>query len=75
MRSVADRLREEDRQALARLSPTARVALALALGERDLELFRHARRPVLSRAEAARLLERGRQAGRRRARFLDERIG
>lgn len=33
-------LREEERRALAGLTPTERVRLALALGERDLETFR-----------------------------------
>jgi hypothetical protein len=39
MRSVADALRREDREALAALTPAARVALALSLGARDLEAF------------------------------------
>jgi hypothetical protein len=40
MRSVADDLRTEDQAALRALSPADRVALALALGARDLEAFR-----------------------------------
>lgn len=68
MKSVADRLRAEDRQRLLRLSPAERVALALALGERDLEAFRRAR--GVSRGDARRLLERQRQEGRRRSRCL-----
>jgi hypothetical protein len=75
MRSVADRLRREEREALRRLSPAERVALALALGERDLELFRHASRPSLGREEAGRLLERQRQAGRRRSACVEAVIG
>ena len=75
MRSVADRLREEDRLALAALSPGERVALALALGARDLELFRQAQRPPPSPDEAARILERRRQAGRRRSRAVKDLIG
>ncbi|OGK85443.1 MAG: hypothetical protein A2X52_17895 [Candidatus Rokubacteria bacterium GWC2_70_16] len=71
MRSVADELRDEDRQAVLAMSPAARVALALALGERDLDLFRAARRPLLSRAEARRLLDRQRQRGRRRSGCID----
>jgi len=68
MSGVAERLRLEDRRALAALTPAERVALALALGERDLELFRNARRPPLSRRDAERLLGRQRQVGRRRSR-------
>ena len=68
MKSVADRLRAEDRQRLLRLSPAERVALALALGERDLETYRRAR--GLSRRDAQRLLERQRQHGRRPSRCL-----
>lgn len=75
MRSVADRLRQEDREAVLRLAPAERVALALALGERDLEAFRVARRPPLSRSEAIRTLERRRQAGRRPARCMTALIG
>ena len=63
MKSVLDRLRQEDRAALLALTPTERVRLALALGERDLEAFRRAR--GLGPSEAARLLERQKQSGRR----------
>jgi len=75
MRSVADLLRSEDRQALGRLTPADRVALALALGARDLETFRLAHDPALPAAEAARLLQRRRQAGRRPSRCVRELIG
>ena len=75
MRSVADRLRLEDRDAILRLSPAERVALALSLGERDLEAFRSAQHPTLSRSEAIRVLERRRQAGRRPAGCLAALIG
>jgi hypothetical protein len=75
MRSVADRLRIEDREAVLRLTPAERVELALALGTRDLESFRGAQRPVLDREAAARLLERRRQVSRRRCRALEELIG
>lgn len=71
MKSVADLLRLEDRKAVLALTPTERVALALALGERDLETFRNARTPRLSRDEAARILERQRQASRRRSRCIE----
>lgn len=75
MWSVADRACEEDRTALAALSSGERVRLALALGARDLELFRPAQRPPLSRDEAARLLDRRRQAGRRHSRAVEDLIG
>jgi hypothetical protein len=75
MRSVADVLRSEDRKALAALGPGGRVALALALGARDLEAFRRAQVPVLSPAEADRVLQRRRQQGRRPSRCLSELIG
>lgn len=75
MRSVADRLRVEEREAILRLTPAERVALALALGARDLETFRHAHTPPLAPDVAARILERQRQIGRRRSRCLEEVIG
>jgi hypothetical protein len=75
MRSVADGLRREEREALLALSPAERLALALALGRRDLELFRHALRPPLAPEEAGRLLERQRQAGRRRCACIEAMIG
>ena len=75
MKSVADSLRLADRKELLSLTPTERVRLALALGERDLEMFRSAHRPPLSREEAARLLERQRQSGRRHSRCHEALIG
>ena len=75
MKSVADLLRAEDRAAIEALSPGERVALALALGQRDLEAFRLAQEPPLDPAEAARELERRRQAGRRSSRCVEELIG
>jgi hypothetical protein len=75
MRSVADLLRAQDRAAIDALSPAERVALALALGRRDLETFRLAHEPPLDPAEGARLLERRRQAGRRPSRCTRELIG
>jgi hypothetical protein len=75
MRSVADVLRQEDREALAALGPGERVALALALGARDLETFRLARTPPLAPDDADRLLRRRRQRGRRPSRCLVELIG
>lgn len=52
-----------------------RVALALALGARDLERFRLAHDPPLAPAEAARILERRRQSSRRPSRCIEELIG
>lgn len=75
MRSVADRLKAEDREALAALTPAERVALALALGARDLEAFRLTHQPPLELAAAARELERRRQQSRRPSRCLEELIG
>jgi hypothetical protein len=75
MESIVDRLRSEDREALAGMSAGQRVALALALGARDLEAFRDAQRPPLGAPDAARILERRRQAGRRLSRCLEEIIG
>ncbi len=75
MRSVADRLRIEDREAVLRLTPAERVELALALGARDLESYRMALQPALDGEAAARILQRQRQAGRRRCRAIEELIG
>ena len=75
MRSVADLLREEDRKAVLALTADERVRLALALGERDLETFRLAHDPPLTREEAMRRFERQRQKGRRPCRCIEELIG
>ena len=73
MRSVADELRYQDREAVMRLSASDRVALALSLGERDADAFGHAHR--LPRAEAVRAIERQRQAGRRASACMRAIIG
>ena len=75
MRSVADLLRAEDREAILALTADERVRLALALGERDLEAFRLAHDPPLAHEEAIRQLERQRQSGRRPCRCIEELIG
>jgi hypothetical protein len=75
MHSVADELRAEEREALLALSPSERVALALALGERDLETFRLAQRPALNRDEAIQRLDRRRQASRRASACVESLIG
>jgi len=75
MRSVADVLRRDDREALAALRPAGRVALALRLGARDLEAFRLPQSPPAAPDDADRLLRRRRQQGRRLSRCLRELIG
>lgn len=75
MRSVAETFKRDDRRALRALSPAGRVALALALGRRDVEAFRAGRAPGTAVAEAVRVLERRRQAGRRASGCLTETIG
>jgi hypothetical protein len=75
MHSVADDLRAEIRRDLSGRTPAERVAVALVLGGRDVGLFAEAHDPPLDRRVAARLLERRRQAGRRRSRCIEELIG
>ena len=72
MRSVLDDVKEEERRALAAMTPGERVALALRLGARDLETFRLAHDPPLSVEEARRRLRRQRQRGRLASRCLQE---
>jgi hypothetical protein len=62
MRSVTDQLRENDRDAQADMTAAERVALALELGDQDLEVFRQAH--GLTQEEAFHRLRRHRQAGR-----------
>ncbi len=75
MSDAAERLRARDRAEVARLAPAERVALALALGERDLEIFRLAHDPPLAPDEAVRRLQRRRQAGRRPSRCAERIVG
>jgi hypothetical protein len=72
MRSVIDALKDEGRRALAAMTLTERVALALRLGARDLETFRLAHDPPLDVGEARRRLRRQRQQGRQPSRCLQE---
>jgi len=65
MRSVADELRQRDRETLARRSPSERVLLALALGDEDVATFRRAR--GLNEESARREMRRRRQHGRIRS--------
>ena len=73
MRSVADVLRVKNRARLMAMTPAERVALALALGKRDREIFRAA--CGITTEEARRILERQRQTGRRRSRCIEELLG
>ena len=72
---MADSFRDDDREALEAMTADERVALALALGRRDLETFRLAQDPPLSVEDARRILERRRQAGRQRSACIEELIG
>ena len=74
-RSIVDSFRDDDGKVLAAMSADERVALALALGRRDLETFRLAQDPPLSVEDARRILERQRQASRRRSACIEELIG
>jgi len=67
---VAEELREEQRREVLAMTPAERVALAFALGERDLEFFMAAN--GLTREEALAQIEHTRNAGRRYSRCIDE---
>jgi hypothetical protein len=67
--SVADDLRDELRQRVARLTGAERVALALELGERDLTMYAQAR--CVDRDTAARVLAAARRVGRIRSACLE----
>jgi hypothetical protein len=73
MRSVADDLREELQEEVNLLPFEERIALALRLGERGLELFRQAN--GLDREAAFREIQRQRQAGRTPSKCMAELIG
>lgn len=73
MRSVADDLREELQEEALLLSFEERMALALRLGERGLEMFRQAN--GLDRETAFRELQRQRQAGRIPSKCMSDLIG
>jgi hypothetical protein len=62
MRSVADDLRLEAANAVARLSVSARIALSLRLGDEDVARYRAAH--GVSEASARRTLARARGIGR-----------
>jgi hypothetical protein len=73
MRSVANELRERDREEFRKLSYKERLALIFELGEADLALFCRAK--GLDRETAIRLLQRRRQAGRTPSRCISALIG
>lgn len=73
MRSVADDLREELQDEALLLSFEERMALALRLGERGLEIFRQA--TGLDREAAIRELQRQRQATRTPSKAMTDLIG
>lgn len=70
MRSIADDLRSELPQEVARLPFKERLELVLRLGERGLEIFQKAN--GLTREAAIRELQRKRQAGRTPSKCIAE---
>lgn len=73
MGDLAERLRAEERDRQARMTPGERVAEACALGRRAISAYAAAH--GIDREEAARALERASQQGRRRSRVMLEIIG
>jgi hypothetical protein len=73
MSSVADRLRHDDAEAMARLTASERLALALALGEADVDAY--CRSHGVERQSAIRVFERQRQRGRIASRCMSGIIG
>ena len=73
MDSVASDLRARDAAAVREMSTADRVALALRLGDEDLESFRSSN--GLDRRTAVRLLERRRQATRQPSACMQRLIG
>jgi hypothetical protein len=67
---VAQRLREESRERLRRMTPAERLAEALALGDDSISAYAAAH--GLARPEAQRRLERAGQAGRLPSRVMRE---
>jgi hypothetical protein len=63
--SVADDLRDELRERVARLTGSERVALALELGARDVAMYAQAR--CVDRETAAKVLAASRRVGRIRS--------
>lgn len=73
MRGISERLREEDRARLRRMTPAQRVAEAFSLGEAAIDA--HAAAHGIGREEARRRLERSAQAGRRSSNVLRRLVG
>jgi hypothetical protein len=73
MSTVSERLRQDDRERLARMTAAERVAEALALGRAALTAYAAAH--GLDLEDARRQLERAGQAGRRPSRVMQEIIG
>jgi hypothetical protein len=73
MRSVADDVKRAHREEVARLSVEARIELALALGDADLEALQLAR--GIDRAAAQRAIKRQRQTGRTASACMNAIIG
>lgn len=68
MSKVAERLREESRERLRRMTPAERLNEALALGDRAIAAYAAAH--GLACKEARRHLERSSQAGRQPSRVM-----
>lgn len=71
--SVADRLRQRDREEFLKLSPEERLQRSWEGAEIGLEAFRQAQ--GVDRRTAIRLLQRRRQAGRTPSKCMSEIIG
>lgn len=72
MSTVAERLREESRERLRRMTPAERLAEALELGERAIDMYAAAH--GIDRVVARRHLELSAQAGRRPSRVMIEMV-
>lgn len=68
MLTISERLRQEDRDRLRRMTPEERLAEALALGDEAIEAYATAN--GVDREEARRRLEQAGQAGRRPSRVM-----
>lgn len=67
---VAEQLRQEQVEQLRRMTPSQRVALALDLGERGLQVYMAGQKMI--RAAAVKAIRQSRQLGRRYSRCMDE---
>ncbi len=73
MQSVANELRQKDREDFAKLPVEERLRWAFEMGEMALEAFRQAE--GVDRRTALRLLQRRHQAGRRPSKCMSDLIG